>query len=50
MRRMNEEKLPKKIWNGVCLEEEDEEEDKEEKEEVKFMDAGSNNWDEREGN
>ena len=38
-----------KFWNGVQLEEEEEEEE-EEKEDLEFVDAGSKNRNEREGN
>ena len=37
------ERLPPKFWNGVNLEEEEEREDLK-----KNLDAGSNNWNERE--
>jgi hypothetical protein len=48
IRRINEERLSQKIWNGVRLEEEEEVE--EEGKTSKFVDAESNNWKEREGN
>ena len=43
VRRMKKDYL-KQFWNGVNLEEE------EEKEDSKFVSAGSNNWNEKEGN
>ena len=42
-RRMNEERLPQKFWKGVHLE-------KKKRKNSKFVGAGSNNWNEREGN
>ena len=41
-------RIPQKYWNGVHLEEEEEEE--EEKDDLKFVNARSNNWNEREEN
>ena len=46
--RMNEERLPQKIVEYCYLEDEEEEEEK--RKTSKFMDLGSNNWNERAGN
>ena len=40
---MNEERLPQKLWDFLQLEEKY-------KDFLEFLDAGSNNWNEREGN
>ena len=41
----------KRFWNNVLLEEEEEEEEeKKEKEDLDILDAGSDNWNERQRN
>ena len=51
---MDEERLHKKNWNGVQLDEEEEEEKKKKRKKKgknsNFVDAGSNNWNKRQGN
>ena len=44
MQRMNEEKLPKKNWNVSTWKK------KKKVNTTEFLDAGNNNWNEREGN